>query len=364
MELFEELKKLAKKVEDLKDKVQNNEEATKTAFIMPFFELLGYDTRNPLEFVPEYTADIANKKGEKVDYAILIDEEPQILIEAKACNEKLDKHDAQLMRYFNVTNAKIAILTNGIIYKFFTDLDEPNKMDERPFLEINILDLKEAQIAELNKFSKNNFDSEKIMVSAENLKYSNAIKNYIKRQFDNPDDDFVKLILSQIYNGQKTKKAIEKFKDPIKKALNQILNELVRNRLEDALKNNSKEEKEENLEEDNTEEVSDDVNSGIVTTEEELQAFYMIQGILTEFVDDPERISYKDTKSYFGILLDGKVTNWICRLVLKSNSKFIIFPKNKSDESGNKEGEKIKIEKLSEIYSLKDKFIESLKNLL
>lgn len=110
------------------------EEATKTALIMPFFSLLGYDVFNPMEFIPEFVADVGTKKGEKVDYAIMNEGKPVILIEAKGVDDDLTKHDAQLFRYFTVTDAKFAILTNGIVYKFFTDLEEPNKMDEKPFL--------------------------------------------------------------------------------------------------------------------------------------------------------------------------------------------------------------------------------------
>ena len=136
MDFAEQLKLLIDKIIKYKDQI-NTEEATKTAFIMPFFDLLGYDTRNPIEFIPEFTCDIGTKKGEKIDYAIHIDNQPTILIECKWCGENLEKHDAQLMRYFSVSQAKIGILTNGIIYKFFTDLEETNKMDSKPLLEIN-----------------------------------------------------------------------------------------------------------------------------------------------------------------------------------------------------------------------------------
>ena len=130
MDFIDEIKQYSKRVSNLKDSL-STEEATKTSLIMPFFALLGYDVFNPEEFVPEYTADVGIKKGEKVDYAILSNGEPVMLIECKAVKEELKKHDSQLFRYFGTSKAKFAILTNGIIYRFFTDLDEPNKMDER-----------------------------------------------------------------------------------------------------------------------------------------------------------------------------------------------------------------------------------------
>ncbi|HEX3030915.1 MAG TPA: type I restriction endonuclease, partial [Bacillota bacterium] len=177
MDFIDQIKQFAKRVEQMKEHI-TTEEATKTSIIMPFFQLLGYDVFNPAEFVPEFTADVGIKKGEKVDYAILQDKKPIILIEAKWCGEDLQKHDSQLFRYFGTTCAKFAILTNGIEYKLYTDLDEPNKMDEKPFLEFNILDIKDASVAELKKFQKHKFDLDTIFNTASELKYSNLIKQF------------------------------------------------------------------------------------------------------------------------------------------------------------------------------------------
>lgn len=138
---------------------------------------------NPLEFCPEYTADIGIKKGEKVDYAILMGKDPVILIEAKSVNKKLDRHSSQLFRYFVSTPAKFAILTNGIEYKFYTDLDDTNKMDKEPFLDINLLNIKDAEISQLNKFKKQNLNISEIMDSASLLKYNSLFKNFIENQF-------------------------------------------------------------------------------------------------------------------------------------------------------------------------------------
>ena len=135
MDFIDQLKQFSKRVDSLKGSI-STEEATKTAVIMPFFAMLGYDVFNPQEFVPEFTADVGIKKGEKVDYAIIQDGEPVILIECKSISENLNKHDSQLFRYFGTTSAKFAILTNGMEYRFYTDLDNPNKMDESPFLTV------------------------------------------------------------------------------------------------------------------------------------------------------------------------------------------------------------------------------------
>jgi len=153
MEFQEQLSQFAQRIEGLIPSV-TTEEATKTSMVMPFFQMLGYDVFNPTEFVPEYTADVGIKKGEKVDYAIIINGSPVLLVECKTCQEDLEKHSSQLFRYFGTTVAKFAILTNGIIYKIYTDLEDKNKMDAIPFLEFDLLNLKENNIAEIIKFKR------------------------------------------------------------------------------------------------------------------------------------------------------------------------------------------------------------------
>lgn len=194
MEFKDTLKNHITRIETLKDTI-TTEESTKMSLIVPFFQLLGYDVFNPLEFCPEYIADVGIKKGEKVDYAILIDGNPIILIEAKAANKQLDKHSSQLFRYFVTTSAKLAVLTNGIVYKFYTDLDDTNKMDKEPFLDINLLSIKENQIQQLSKFQRNTLNVSEIMDSASLLKYNTIFKTSIEKQFQNPSDEMVKLFL-------------------------------------------------------------------------------------------------------------------------------------------------------------------------
>lgn len=203
----EDLKYLSKRVSTLKDNI-GTEEATKTSLIMPFFQLLGYDVFNPVEFVPEFTADVGIKKGEKVDYAIVLEGSPVMLVEAKSINEQLTKHDSQLFRYFGTTTSKFGILTNGEEYKFFTDLDEPNKMDATPFLTINLSKIKDNQIPEIAKFHKDNFDISKITSSASELKYLNSLKTFLNEQLENPTEEFVKYFVGEIFEGLKTKRPL------------------------------------------------------------------------------------------------------------------------------------------------------------
>ena len=342
----EKINEFVARVENLKKSIRT-EEATKTSLIMPLFSLLGYDVFNPNEFIPEYIADVGIKKGEKVDYAIAIDNKITILIEAKSINENLQKHGSQLFRYFGTTRAKIAILTNGIKYKFYTDLEETNKMDITPFLEINLLDLKENDIAELKKFCKENFDINTIINSASNLKYASSIEKVLSEEFANPSDDFIRLILNKgVYEGIKTQNIIDKYKPILKKSINYYINSLVNQKLQNALNNSNVETGSEEIEEISSTE-------SIVTTNEELESYYIVKSILSEFVS-PNELYYKDTYSYFGILYENKVTKWICRVYLKESVKYVIIP----DE--NKNEVKYEINEIIDIYKLKDKLIERL----
>ncbi|OOC42160.1 type I restriction endonuclease [Thermosipho sp. 1074] len=358
MDFADKLRGLSKRIGQLKDQIPN-EEATKMAFVIPFFEILGYDTRNPIEFIPEYTADFAGiKKGEKVDYAIFINGEPQILVEVKWCGEELSKHDAQLMRYFNATKAKIGILTNGIIYKFFTDLDEKNKMDKTPFLEIDMLNLKDTQINELKKFIKANFDIDTILTSAESLKYSNAVKKLLIEEFNEPSDEFIRYILGKVYDGIKTKKVIDKFGKLVKDSISQLLNDMVRNKLEEALNNNKEDTAEQEIK---TVEENEDK---VITTEEELLAYHIVKSILSEYIPLAD-VTYKDVKRYFSVLYKGSISKWICRFYFNSANKYISFPIFETQEGKiTKREEKVLLERIEDIYKFKDKLKEVLDNII
>lgn len=310
----DDLKQLGKRVMDLKDNI-GTEEATKTSLIMPFFNVLGYDVFNPIEFVPEFTADVGIKKGEKVDYAIVVDSVPTILIEAKSINEKLTKHDSQLFRYFGTTESKFGILSNGQEYKFFTDLDEPNKMDLTPFLIVDITKLKDNQIPELAKFHKDNFDIDKITSSASELKYLNSLKTYLSKELEDPSEEWIKFLVSEIYDGVKTKQVIDKFIPVIKKGFNQFISEKVNDKLSAALKTSVSTETDVASEE----EIEHQKNNGeIVTTPEELEAYTITKVVLRDTLP-LDRLFYRDNRSYFNILVDDSIRKWIMRVRFNTN---------------------------------------------
>lgn len=353
MEFNEQIKQFAERVTQMKPNIAT-EEATKMSMVVPFFQILGYDVFNPAEFCPEFTADVGIKKGEKVDYAIM-DESgaPLILIECKWCGNALDKHGSQLFRYFGTSPAKFGILTNGIVYRFYTDLEETNKMDLTPFLEINLSDLKDYQLNELKKFCKSNFDSDKIFSTASELKYTSLIKGALAKEFDSPSDEFIRFILSDIYEGPKTQKVIEKFQPIVKKSFTGFINDIVNQKISSALSENTPEEPAQAAEPAEIADL-DEPKSKIITTEEEIEAFYVVRGILAGTVDIKD-VVHRDTESYFGILYQDNNRKPICRFNFDKKRSQIMIP----DE--NKVFTRYYIESLDDIYTYKDQLIEAVK---
>ncbi|NCU27158.1 endonuclease [Candidatus Nomurabacteria bacterium] len=289
----ESLKQLSVRINDLKNHI-TTEEATKTSFVLPFFNILGYDIFNPHEFLPEFTADVGIKKGEKVDYAILKDDNPVILIECKSCNTDLTPHDSQLFRYFGTTKAKFSILTNGIIYKFYTDLEQPNKMDEKPFLEINLLELKKNQIPELMKFQKAGFDINTITSTASELKYMGLIQNYFASLLRDPTDEFIRFLIIQCYEGQKNQNIINQFRPIVKRAINQYVNDMMNEKISSALAN---ENAQSSIQQEEQAESPSEI-SKIFTTADELECYFIVKAILSELVD-PSRIDRSERGRFF-----------------------------------------------------------------
>ncbi|MGP1457668.1 MAG: type I restriction endonuclease [Veillonella parvula] len=349
------IKSHVQRIKTLKNDILT-EEATKTSLIMPFFRILGYDVFNPNEFMPEFVADVGLKKGEKVDYAIKFDNEPVILVECKSINEKLEKHDSQLYRYFGTTTAKFAILTNGIVYRFYTDIDELNKMDEAPFLEINLLELRDEQIVKLQYFTKENFDKDAIYDSAEGLKNEAQIRQIIKEEIENPSEELVKFILGKgVYSRAKTQSVIDKYTPIVKNAFDYIIKELLNKKIETAFANT--ETTSSSLPVDNEEShVEEESESKIVTTEEELDSYYTVKAILSKHIN-VDRITYKDKETYFAIILDDHITKWLCRIYIKKSKKYIEIVEN---------GERIKylIESINDIYDYSDKLVQRLQAIL
>jgi hypothetical protein len=352
MDFIDRLEDLKERVEKMKEQVQT-EEATKNAFVMPFLSALGYDVFNPLEVIPEYTADIGIKKGEKIDYCILKDGQPILIIECKHWKEALDVHQTQLHRYFHATETRFGVLTNGITYRFYSDLEEANKMDDKPFLEFSLDNFTEPMANELKKFQKSSFDIENIVSTASDLKYSKQIREILSKELKDPSEEFIKFFISKVYAGRTTQKVLEQFTPLVQKSIKHYISEIINDRLRNALET----EKESTVQEteaidQEVEEVQEGQKQGVVTTEEELEGYRVIKAILRKAVS-VDRITHRDTKSYFGVLLDDNNRKPICRLHFNGANKYIgLFDENKKEE-------RVQLESLDNIYDFEDRLIAS-----
>ena len=315
-EFAERLLALATKIRTQRDSIKT-EEATKNAFVMPFIStILGYDVFNPMEVVPEFVADVGMKKGEKIDYAIMRDGEVQILIECKSSTGPLRIENAsQLYRYFAVTKARIAILTNGEIYQFFTDLDAPNMMDNRPFLVLDMANIDDSLVSELVKLSKEVFDLDSIISAAEELKYVGALKRLISGQFKEPEEEWIKFFATRVYEGSYTQKVKEQFRKLVPRATAQFLNDQVNDRLKTALVSPSFVPDDSPVEAIGSGAIAhaEEQEALVVTTPDELEGFNIIKAIACSEVK-PQRIVYRDSLSYFAILLDDNNRKTVARL--------------------------------------------------
>ena len=292
MDFKDQIKQLSARVEKIKDNILT-EEATKNAFIMPFIQALGYDVFDPTEVVPELDCDLVKKKGEKIDYAIQKDGETIMLFECKHWQQDLNLHETQLQRYFTSSKARFGVLTNGIEYRFYSDLNKPNLMDTTPFLVVNMAKLKEDQITALRQFHKSYFNLEDILSSASELKYMSELKAVIRDEFQSPSDDMVRLLAKRVFEGMVTQKVIEQFREIVKRSLNDHINDAIADRLNIAIS--------------------------------------LVKSILRNVLPS-ERITYRDAQTYFAILIDDNNRKTICRLYFNSANKRIGIVKGDKSE--------------------------------
>jgi predicted type IV restriction endonuclease len=355
MSFEEKIKMLSEKIPTVVNQLQT-EEATKTALVMPFISALGYDVFNPCEVIPEYTADIGKKKGEKVDYALVRDDEIVILIECKSVQTDLSEAEfSQLFRYFHTTKARIAILTNGINYWFFTDLEDANKMDEKPFLKLNLLSPRTFALAEVRKLVKSEFELQKMLCAANDLKYTSEFKSILLKQIEQPDEDFVRLFFSKSSaTGRFNATAKELYTPLVAKAFSQIINDKVSDRLSRALQTEKQKIEAESVQNDKSDD-SEELNEGVITTEEELEGYRIVRSIASEIIP-AERVFFRDHKEYFNVLLDNNRLKPICRFRFNTKQKYVGTFNSEKNET------RIPIENLAEIYKQKSAIFQTIQN--
>lgn len=345
-EMLEQLTALAEKI--AKDKPRITDEAkTRTAFVNPFLKILGYKLDDMRIIVPEY--DVSDGKDNKVDYAIVKNDKPIVLIEIKKHTENLDKHFNQLNTYFKVCEkCSFGILTNGVEYRFFSNTENVRAMDSTPFMVLNLESEISGEMLEiLELFKCENLQSKiptiknkaKVMLEkkAENTLCA-KIKVFLEKEISKPSNEFVGFVIDKNFKGtKKTAQTIKEFRDYITSACREMIVDI-------ALAQSAQSQ--------DSQDTSKELN------EEENQAFYIVRGILMENPKATlQNIVPRPTTNYLGILLDDKSNKWICRLYLKRIDKCLAIP----DKSDNKKEVRFPIKSLADIYKYKNELAESLK---
>jgi predicted type IV restriction endonuclease len=347
MELSDQLASIAARAQKTLAHIQT-EEATKNALILPFINALGYNVFDPTEVVPEYTCDVGTKKGEKVDYAIFRDSKPIMLFECKHVGGDLSvSHAGQLLRYFHVTEARIGVLTNGVKYRFYTDLEKPNVMDERPFLEFDLFDLDSAVVSELKKLTKGAFNLDQMLAAAHDMKYLRALKGYLNAEFSAPSEEFVTYLAKHVYDGKLTAKLRETFGSLVHRALQQFVSERVAARLKSAIVAETGPIEQAPLTSEAESVAVSDQGRLVETTQEEVEGYQIVRAILRDAVP-VQRVVMRDVQSYCGVLLDDNNRKPIVRLHLNGGKKYLtVF-----DTEG---GERVDINSLDDLFNVADR---------
>ncbi|MBZ0298081.1 MAG: type I restriction enzyme HsdR N-terminal domain-containing protein, partial [Anaerolineae bacterium] len=326
------------------------EEGSKNALVMPFLTALGYNVFDPMEVTPELIADVGVKKGEKVDYAVLRDGEPIMLFECKILGTDLGQvHASQLYRYFSVTSARFGVLTDGTVYRFYSDLEAPNKMDDIPFFIFDMREIKEGSVEALKRFTKSAFDEDRILTVASELKYKNSIRTYIESQFSEPSEAFVRFFVkeSKAYSGHLTQSVIEDFTPITRDALRNFVSDQVEKRLKTALATETEANSSNLGNEENADAEAEATETKIVTTQEEIDAFLVVKAIIREVID-VDRIFIRDTQSYCSVLVDDNNRRPICRLRFNHSTKYLGLLDDQKNE------ERVVLDSLNDIYKYAD----------
>ena len=344
-------------------KIDSNiiEQQTKDYLIQPFIRALGYDTSNPDDVIPEFTASTGNLKDARADYALVKDGKAFAVIECKQLNTNLDAHKSQLEWYFHNSTARIGILTNGDRYIFYSDLEEKHVMDAIPYLDFSLSKFDDSLISRIRLLCKDKFNEDEYLKIARQSKYIREFKKHLDSQFENPDDEFAKLFISNIWTGKKiTQNVLDKFKPILKQALDQYISDKINSKLKDLIKHTNYDEGEVHIAESNEQpsaleidHVYNEKNGLIVTTKEEIEALDIVKNILKDV--NPERISLQDRVAYCNIILDNKQKSIIVRLYFNHKPwRILIFDSLKVENS-----QKIDIETVHDLYKYSDRIVLS-----
>ena len=304
-----------------------NEAQTDAAFIRPFIAALGYDHNDVFEVVPQYSTAFGDTKKYRVDYAIVLGDLPAMLIEVKKQGHPLSDRPDQLAFYMNSTEARFGIYTNGLVFKFFSDLDEEKKMDVRPFMEINLADADEMSVRALSRFTKDSFNVDRAVETAGTLKYTRGMRQVLAQQYESPDEDFVQWLGKRVYDGVFNKKVKDHFTPMVRNAFRSFVTERANMALQSAMKKDI-DENDVSVVEADEESTAEENDKGIITTAEEIEGWMIVKSIIGTTLRaslDPSRIENEDFKGFFAIRLDGKPSQEICRFFSTRRIREFVF---------------------------------------
>lgn len=281
-----------------------NEAQTRKFLIEPFFNLLNYAHE---DIIPEYEADFGERVSKKVDYAIKLNRKDIIIIECKPLKTKLtDKEAGQLSGYFqNSKNSRIAILTNGKEYRFYSDVALANTMDSRPFYVFDVESYTDSDIEGLLDFDARIINVIDIISKAQESVFIEDFENTFFKEMTSPSPEFLKMIHKKM--SFKTKYNEERIKELMNSSLFKSITEKI---ILHETKTNSK-------------------SAGIITTDEEIQAYHTIRTLLIQNKKIPnDRITYRDQKGTFNLMVDDNQRKIICQLKFTDSSKKITIGMN------------------------------------
>lgn len=286
------------------------EETTKQALILPMLDILGFSPFDPTKVKAEYSADLNGiKAGERVDYALFVDGSPVMFIEAKSCKERLSNHASQLARYFNATpEVKISAITNGIEWRFFTDLNTANVMDSSPFFTVNMTSLKDADTEKLANFRADQFQPDRIKTFAEERIHVEAFTTVINQFLREPDQEFVKFVAVR---ANLTPKLTAKFLETMTPIVKQAVAAAISGMVVSGLSLPAPQTQPELIKDEDADWINQN-NEKIITTPEERKLAEIVKEIL-DGKTNKDDIVWKDTESYFTLLYQGKVNRWLLR---------------------------------------------------
>lgn len=347
---------LATHIDRIRNRIPHvqGEEATKQALVVPLLQVLGYDVFDPREVRPEYVADFAVKKAgqfEKIDYAICANGTPTIFIECKAIGAALEDHGGQVSRYFNATpSVRVAMITDGVKIRVFTDLQQPNIMDQNPWLSIDLLSIKPAEVDVLRRFRKADFSPGDISALAEEMVYYNALLTFMSSQLREPSEAFVRFVAGEIPAiGRVTAKVVERLAPILRKALQSaIVDHVARSfdrsaELEPEPQTAAKPQAATAAKPQHPASAkpqadtaqgaaqTTDQRAGIVTTAEELEAMKMITVWVREAIPNAP-IGYRDSKTYFTIHQDN-TRKWFVRLGIEKKPMWVALRHVKPEDA-------------------------------